>query len=208
MSAFWTYVAMLKQAAAVPVLPHALAHPYQFVEQDTGGPTLQGAGWGAGLGALAGGALGSMSHVHTGLGGAAIGALAGGILGGSIGHGMKVDENWGLHRQAVRDWEAAHGPLPYDISHARNVRRLQRLKGQAAGLAADTLISGSITGISDRDYYGRRGYGYGYGYGRGTSTYGMGHSMGAAYGNLSAQDQVGRAVAEYQRELANQRGRR
>lgn len=114
-----------------------------------------------------------------------MGGLVGAIAGGST----REAENRLSHRAIVEQFEKRHGVLPYEISHPYQIRDKARLQGRMAGMAADTLVSGNPFGIAD-DRYGR---------GYGASTYGLGGSMGDAYGRLSSREQFDRALVEYKR---------
>lgn len=204
----------VKQASHV-TLPVEIERPFENAQKGTGEAFWEGAKpgakWGLGLGALAGGVAGGLGALRDGLGGpgrhhipvglalggAAMFGLAGGavggLLGGAIGSSAKEEENWANHQEAVRKFEEAHGPLPYELSHVRQMAQMEHLKGQAVGMAADAAISGSPFGYAPRDREGRRG---------GVDTYGMGRHMGSAYGELSAHQQFNRALIDYKRRMA------
>lgn len=193
MNPYQAYRSLVKQAYE-PNAQFAIENPFEYVQQNTGGATLRGAGWGAGIGAIGGAVVGAaMAPGHSLLPAVAGGALGygafGGLLGGMIGRGMAVDENWRRHAAIVRKHEAEHGPLPYELHNPRQLAELAEMKGMAGGMMVDTLASGNIYGVSnDR---------------RGINTYGTGRNMGHAIGHLEAKQQFNRALAEYKREQHN-----
>lgn len=183
----------LKQAYE-PSAQYAIENPYEYVQHGVGPHMWGGARLGAGIGAVGGAAyLGAMAGAGRRLPAAALGAvtmgLAGGALGGMLGRGAAVQENWDRHAEIVRQYEAEHGPLPYELRNPHELALLEEMKGQAAGMAVDTLASGNIYGIADRDRRGSR-----------PSTYGAGRHMGGMIGEMSARQQFNRALADYKRE--------
>jgi hypothetical protein len=106
---------------------------------------------GAGLGALAGGLIGHATG-HTGAG-AAIGAVAGGLGGGLIGAEADAKQ----HEQAVRQAQAARGPL--GLEEVANLARSGagdaviieqiRLSGRAYLLTAEQIAWLKQAGVSD-----------------------------------------------------------